>query len=74
MKNKKIFLIDVSLNSEETLLAYAKMWHRIGNVNWESLENELKIAKDKKEMVEVMTKYYGDFVDFIAGEYGDMNS
>ena len=71
MNKKKIFFIDTSLNSEETLIAYAKMWHRLAGVNMEILQSELKIAKDKAELIEILTKYYGHMVEFYQSDCGD---
>lgn len=71
MNKKKIFFIDTSINSEETLVAYGKMWHRLANVDLETLQSEMKIAKDKTELVQVLSKYYGDWVEFYTSDCGD---
>lgn len=71
MNKKKIFFIDTTINSEETLIAYGKMWHRLANVDLEELQGEMKIAKDKEDLVKILSKYYGEWVEFYKSDVGD---
>lgn len=68
IKNKKVGgMIEVDLTGPAgnayCLIGYAKDWSKQLGLDWDTIDNELT-SGDYEHLLEVMEKYFGDFVIF----------